>query len=35
MEDMLRRIIGEDIELHTNLSPQLGKVQADPSISTE
>ncbi len=28
--EMLRRIIGEDIELHLQLDPQLGSVTADP-----
>jgi PAS domain S-box-containing protein len=31
MENMLRRVIGEDVELATALSPELGKVKADPS----
>jgi len=30
MERMLRRLIGEDIELSTDLSPSLGHVKADP-----
>ncbi|HWQ34687.1 MAG TPA: response regulator [Blastocatellia bacterium] len=30
MEDMLRRLIGEDIELTLSLAPALGKVKADP-----
>jgi len=30
MEKMLRRLLGEDIELVTVLSPELGKVRADP-----
>lgn len=29
MEKMLRRLIGEDVELTTSLDPQLGKVRAD------
>jgi len=31
MEKMLRRLIGEHIELVTRLSPELGRVRADPS----
>jgi CheY-like chemotaxis protein len=31
MEQMLRRLIGEDIELTTSLHPALGRVKADPS----
>ncbi len=31
MDDMLRRLVGEDIELSTELAPQLGSVKADPS----
>jgi two-component system cell cycle sensor histidine kinase/response regulator CckA len=30
IQKMLRRVIGEDIELDTKLSPQLGRVKADP-----
>lgn len=30
MEKMLHRLIGEDIELHTDLDPALGQVKADP-----
>jgi len=30
METMLRRIIGEDVELITNFAPQCGKVRVDP-----
>lgn len=30
IEKLLRRLIGEDIELSTNLSPNLGRVRADP-----
>ena len=30
LSDMLRRVIGEDIELHTVLDPALGAVRADP-----
>jgi PAS domain S-box-containing protein len=30
MERMLRRLIGEDIELVTRLDPELGRVRADP-----
>jgi PAS domain S-box-containing protein len=30
MDQMLRRVIGEDIELVTNLPPGLGRVKADP-----
>jgi PAS domain S-box-containing protein len=31
MVDMLRRVIGEDVQLQTFLADQLGQVQADPS----
>src|SRR5216110_2888992 len=31
MEKLLRRLIGEDVELRTALSPALGAVKADPS----
>jgi PAS domain S-box-containing protein len=30
MESMLRRLIGEDVELSTDLEPNLGSVRADP-----
>ncbi|HKC66268.1 MAG TPA: PAS domain S-box protein, partial [Pyrinomonadaceae bacterium] len=30
MEEMLQRLIGEDIELRTMLAPELGSVKADP-----
>ena len=30
MENMLRRMIGEDVELRTLLDPVLGRVKADP-----
>ena len=30
LQRMLGRLIGEDIELHTNLAPDVGAVQADP-----
>jgi PAS domain S-box-containing protein len=30
LEKMLRRLIGEDIKLHTNLDSSLGRVKADP-----
>jgi nitrogen-specific signal transduction histidine kinase/CheY-like chemotaxis protein len=30
MDEMLRRLIGEDIELHTQLAPSLGRTKADP-----
>ncbi len=29
-ENMLRRLIGEDVELHMDLAPELGRVRADP-----
>jgi signal transduction histidine kinase len=29
-EKMLRRLIGEDVELHTSLDPALGSMKADP-----
>jgi len=32
LEPMLRRIITEDIELHCELAPDLGRVKADPSL---
>jgi PAS domain S-box-containing protein len=31
MDRMLRRMIGEDVELVTSLAPELGRVKADPS----
>jgi two-component system, cell cycle sensor histidine kinase and response regulator CckA len=31
MEKMLRRLIGEDVELGTSFDPDLGRVKADPS----
>ena len=31
MEEMVRRLIGEDIDLVTELSPELGKTKADPA----
>ena len=31
IEQLLRRLIGEDIELMTNLDPDAGKIRADPS----
>jgi signal transduction histidine kinase/ActR/RegA family two-component response regulator len=31
LEKMLRRVIGEDVELVTRLAPALGRVKADPS----
>ena len=34
-EKMLRRIIGEDIELVTNLEPSLGRLKADPGQLTQ
>ncbi len=30
MDNMLRRLLGEDIELHTHFQPDLGLVRADP-----
>jgi PAS domain S-box-containing protein len=30
MDEMLRRLIGEDIELQTDLAPDLGRTRADP-----
>jgi PAS domain S-box-containing protein len=30
MDEMLRRLIGEDIELQADLAPQLGRTRADP-----
>lgn len=30
MDKMLRRLIGEDIDLETRLSPELGMVETDP-----
>ncbi|MDR3675828.1 MAG: PAS domain S-box protein, partial [Acidobacteriota bacterium] len=30
LDKMLRRLIGEDIKLHTHLDPTLGRVKADP-----
>ena len=30
IEKMLRRILGEDVELHTALAPELGNTRADP-----
>jgi two-component system cell cycle sensor histidine kinase/response regulator CckA len=30
MDKLLRRLIGEDVELHTSLAPDLGAVRADP-----
>ncbi len=32
LADMLRRLIGEDIELSLELEPSLGKVRADPGV---
>ena len=34
MDTMLRRLIGEDIELVTMLGPELGSVRADPARSS-
>ena len=31
LEKMLRRLIGEDVELHLSLDSELGSVRADPS----
>ncbi len=31
LEDMLRRLIGEDVELVTRLDPEFGRVKVDPS----
>ena len=31
VEAMLRRVIGEDVLLHTDLSPRIGRIYADPS----
>src|SRR5438105_1934916 len=30
MERLLRRLLGEDVHLHTQLAPDLGRVKADP-----
>jgi two-component system, cell cycle sensor histidine kinase and response regulator CckA len=30
LENMLRRLIGEDIELHTSLDPRVARINADP-----
>ena len=30
MDKLLRRVIGEDVDLETSLQPKLGSVKADP-----